>query len=130
MKIFDFWFQALILIAYVIISPFLFGILYPTTGDVALIWIWVVVVTGIAATVSMIVSGILNVFVAPEKTYKIKGIIPLALSSFLMYNIGSRPNNEMEIMFLLGNIFLLVTLYSLYGIVYFKRIKSHKNEKN
>ena len=87
MKIVDFWLQVLTLIVYIVISPILFGMLYPTTGDVALIWIWVVVVTGTTAFLSIIIFSILNVFVLPEKTYKIKGFIPLALSSFLMYNL-------------------------------------------
>ncbi len=89
MKIVDFWLQVLTLIVYIVVSPILFGMLYPTSGDVALIWIWVVVVTGITSFVSIIIFSILNVFVLPEKTYKIKGLIPLALSSFLMYNLGA-----------------------------------------
>jgi len=89
MKIVDFWLQVLTLIIYIEVSPILFGMLYPTSGDVALIWIWVVVVTGITSFVSIFIFSILNVFVLPEKTYKIKGLIPLALSSFLMYNLGA-----------------------------------------
>jgi len=130
MKIVDFWLQVLTLIVYIVVSPILFGMLYPTTGDVALIWIWVVVVTGTTAFFSIIFSSILNVFVSPEKTYKIKGLIPLALSSFLMYNLGETPNDEMELMFLLGNSGLLVVLYIVYGILFFRKIRSHEDQKN
>ena len=92
--------------------------------------IWVVVVTGTTSFVSIIVFIILNVFVSPEKTYKIKGLIPLALSSFLMYNLGETPNDEMELMFLLGNSGLLVVLYIAYGILFFRKIRSMRTKNN
>ena len=129
MRIVDFWLQVLTLIVYIVVSPILFGILYPTSGDVALIWIWVVVVTGITSFVSIIVFSILNVFVSPEKTYKIKVLIPLALSTFFMYNLGETPNDKMELMFALGNSGLLVVLYIVYGILFFKKIRSHEDPK-
>ncbi len=82
--------------------------------------IWVVVVTGTTSFVSIIVFIILNVFVSPEKTYKIKGLIPLALSTFFMYNLGETSSDEMEHMFELGNSSLLVVLYIVYGRLFFQ----------
>jgi len=129
MKLFDFWLQFFTLITYIVISPFVFGLLFPTTGDVLLIWIWVVVVAGITSILSMITFIILNVFVDPARTYKMKGLIPLGFSSILMYNIGSELSDEMEVNFIYGNIFLLVTVYVINGIVFFKKFKSPLNKK-
>lgn len=129
MKKFDFLLQSLTLLVYIVVSPFLFGILYPTTGDQALIWIWVVVVTGMASISSLVIFVFLNVFVVPEKTYKIKGLVTIALSTILMYNLGNRPNSKMEMTFLFGNIFLLAVLYCINGIVFFNRIKSTKKDE-
>jgi len=128
--LFDFCLQAITLLTYVIISPFLFDLFYPTTGDVSLIWIWVIVVTGITSIASLIIFVLLNIFVSPEKTYKFKGITPLLISLILMYNIGSYPNKNMEVSFLLENIILIVSLYFINGFMFFKRIKSNTNKMN
>lgn len=129
MKKFDFLLQSLTLVVYIAVSPALFGILYPTTGDQALIWIWVVGVTGMTSIAALVIFVFLNVFVVPEKTYKIKGLVTIALSTILMYNLGNRPNSKMEMTFLFGNIFLLAVLYCINGIVFFNRIKSTKKDE-
>lgn len=127
MRLFDFWLQLVTLIIFVIVSPLIFANLSSTNED--LIWIWVIVVTSITSFVSLIVISILNFFVAPEKTYKIKGLLPLALSSFLAYHIGNGVDSDMEVPFLLGNLFLLIMLYIVYGLVFINRMKSRKNQE-
>ena len=122
MKRFDFGLQSAVLLAYVIISPLLFGILYPTTGDVSLIWIWVVIITGITGIISLVLFTLLNLVVKPEETYKFKGILPILLSSLLSTVIGEAPSKEIAEVFFVANASLLLGLYFAYTLVFLNKI--------
>lgn len=126
MRRFDFIFQLGLLIIYVALSPILFSILYPTTGDQSLIWIWVVVTSGITSIISLLIFTLLNLLFDPRKLYWTKGIFPLVLSSFLAFRIGSGLNEDNKAAFLLGNFVILVVLYGIYGLVFHKKIKKSK----
>ena len=124
MKRFDFYLQAVTLMLYVVLCPLLFGQLHGGSGDQRLIWMWVVLVTGISSLISLALFILLNFFVDFEKTYKYKVLLPLALSSFLMYNISSHLPVEKEIKFILANTLLLLVLYFANGIVISRKIRS------
>ncbi len=123
MKLFDLGLQAALLLAYVAISPLIFSVIYPATGDVSLIWIWVVMVAGITSLISITLNVLINLIIAPEKTYKFKVVIPLLLSSTLCFYIGETSSQEMTGAFLSGNSMLLLTLHLVYVFIFINKIE-------
>ena len=124
MKLFDFGLQAALLLAYVVLSPLVFGLIYPATGDVSLIWTWVVMVAGVTSLTSIVLNILINLIIAPEKTYKFKVAIPLLLSSTLCFFIGETSSQVMTGAFLSGNSMLLLTLHLVYVFIFMNKIES------
>ena len=118
----DFALHTFIFFLYVMISPLLYGVVYPSTGDQAMIWIWVVMINLIASAVSLGVFIVLNFITSPDSTYKYKGIITLVCSSLLSFILG-QPPEEVRIAFLLMNAGILILLYLLYIKVYKLKIE-------
>ena len=126
MKLYDAIAQFITLLVYVGISPFLFGVIYPTTGDVSMIWIWVVVVTGMTAGLSYVYLVMQNFFLPPERTYWAKGLVPLMLSSFLAFKLGEIQEEDIRTTFLIMNAFILVGLYFLYAQLFARKMRKNQ----
>ncbi|MCB0853983.1 MAG: hypothetical protein KDD63_17280, partial [Bacteroidetes bacterium] len=59
----------------------------------------------------------------PEKTYLIKGFIPLIASSLLLF-VSGKPHQELLITFLLGNLGILILLYAFNAWVFYTNYRS------
>ncbi|MCB0838859.1 MAG: hypothetical protein KDD99_19435 [Bacteroidetes bacterium] len=125
MKKFDWGLQLITLFIYVMVSPFVFGYFYPNPiyGDLGMVFIIVLLITIMASILSMIVFHLMNRSFPPEKTYLIKGFIPLIASSLLLF-VSGKPHQELLITFLLGNLGILILLYAFNAWVFYTNYRS------
>jgi hypothetical protein len=105
--------EVLILLLYLISSPFMFGILYPEniTGDGGMIYLVIISISAITIMISVIVISSLKLLKNVEKIEILYGLIPLTIS-YLIFFIGfSDAHLDIRNTFYASNGLVLIGLY-------------------